>query len=314
MANYKKILRLRPEIRDFAVHRAWVHRGDVLVYQPSVDCPAFSTDRSGFRHSSFQGKRMSLADCLLHDRYGLVLGASNIYGFGVVGNESALPSLLAERFEFPFANLGMPGGNGRNLHSLLMGIFARARQRPAAIIYFSGGDYSSFCKTSICDSVFGSPSRHQVDEELKERGGNPNAEVQLPALLAFTSLWTTAIVQACRQRKIPVVLGHDTTFFEKAEASELEDESDLGKPTNASQERQFANHRKFGEAFYNRRRNIARKVDVPLAGWGLENEMTFIDEFHADGDGTRLLADAVAETLKPLLEDAASEPSLTATA
>jgi len=257
---------------------------------------------------------MSLADCLRHERYGLVLGASNIYGFGVTGNESALPSLLAERFEFPFANLGMPAGNGRNLYSLLMDIFARAPQRPAALVYFSGGDYSSFCKTSLCDRVFGSPSRQQVDAAVKERGGNPNAEAQLPALLAFTSLWTTAIVQACRQRKIPVVLGHDTTFFEKTQANDLERQSDLGKAMNATQERQFANHRKFGEAFYNRRRNVAKKIDVPLAGWGLENEVGFIDEFHCDREGTRLLADSVAETLEPLLQGAASQPELTATA
>jgi hypothetical protein len=171
------------------------------------------------------------------------------------------------------------------------------------VVHFSGGDYSTFCKSSISDPVFGSPGQLLVETAVKERGGCPDAEKQLPGLLAFTSLWTSAIVQACLQREIAVVLGHDTTFFDKAEANELELQSDLGKPTHKWQVQQFANHRKFGDAFYNRRQHLAERLKVPLAGWGLNNDITFVDEFHCDRDGTHLLSDAVADALAPILED-----------
>src|SRR6478672_7035718 len=135
MANYKKLVRQQPTLREFIQNREWVHRGEVLVYKPNVSCSAFSIDATGFRHSTWNGARFSLPDCKSSDRYGVVLGASNIYGFGVVGNENTLPSLLAERFGFPFANLGMPGGSSRNLYTLLMSLFIRNSQRPAAVVH-----------------------------------------------------------------------------------------------------------------------------------------------------------------------------------
>ena len=300
MANYRKMARQEPQIGEFIRNRKWVFRGDVLVYQPDISCSAFSTDRAGFRHSAFRGDRLSFAECQQRDRFGVVLGASNIFGFGVAGNENALPSLFAERFGFPFANLGMPAGNSRNLYTLLMSIFARSASRLAAVVHFSGGDYSTFCKTSTSDSIFGSPNPN-VFEQGKEPDGIASPERQLPGLLAFSSLWTSAIVQACRMYKVPIVLGHDSTFFDKAAATAIEREFDLGKPSRQSQARQFANHRKFGDAFYGHRRETADQLKVPLAGRGLTDAMTFVDEFHCDANGTRLLADAVGDALAPLL-------------
>ena len=301
MANYQAIARLRPEVREFIRNRRWVHRGDVITYGADIACDSFSTDRLGFRHSTFEGETLSVTDCLRRERYGLVLGPSSVYGFGLAGNENAMPSVLGERLGFPFANIGLPEGNSRNLFSILLATVARAPRPPSAVVHISGGDFTNFCYTSIADPVFGSPNLKQIQMALKERGGRPPAERQIGALLAFTSLWIRSIAEVCRARRIPLVLADDTTFFEKAEPSEAERESELGKPFNAAQERQFATHRRFVGDYHARRKAVAERLQVPLAGPGITNDIGFIDEFQYDRDGTRALCDDFARALEPLL-------------
>ena len=301
MANYQNIVRLRPEVRDFIRNRRWVHRGDVISYGPNIRCESFSTDAAGFRHSVLSGQTLSVQDCLRSEHYGLVLGPSNVYGFGLAGNENTMPSVLAERFGFPFANVGLPEGNSRSLFSLLAAFVARAPRPPAVVVHISGGDYTSFCYTSIADPVFGSPNLLQMQQALKERGGAPPPESQIKPLLAFTTLWIRSIAQFCRMNRIPLVLGNDTTFFEKREPSQIERECGLGKPSNAAQQRQFETHRKFGTQYSRRREEIAKALDVPLAGPGLANDMGFIDEFHYDRDGTRMICDDFARAIESLL-------------
>lgn len=294
-------MRLRPEVREFIRNRRWVHRGDVIAYGPNIRCDSFSTDAAGFRHSVFGGKTLSAHDCLQGERYGLVLGPSNVYGFGLAGNENTMPSLLAERFGFPFANIGLPEGNSRNLFSILAAFIARAPRPPAVVVHISGGDFTNFCYTSIADPVFGSPNLLQMRQVLKERGGRPPPEPQIRPLLAFSSLWIRAIAQLCRANRIPLVLGDDTTFFEKLEPSEIDREAELGKPFNAPQARQFATHKKFVDDYSERRKSLAKALDVPLAGPGRTNNIGFIDEFHYDRDGTRALCDDFAKAIQTLL-------------
>jgi hypothetical protein len=301
MADYQKIIRLRPEVRDFIRNRDWVHRGDVITYGANIACDAFSTDSAGFRHSIFRGQPLSLTDVVQRDRYGLVLGPSSVYGFGLAGNENTMPSVLGEHFGFPFANVGLPEGNSRNLFSILLAIIARAPTLPAAVVHISGGDFTNFCYTSIADPVFGSPNLKQIQAALKERGGRPRAERQIKPLLAFTSLWIRSVAELCRARGIPLVLADDTTFFEKAAPSELERECDLGTGFNPAQEKQFATHRQFVGDYHRRRTSLADAYSVPLAGPGIINDIGFIDEFHYDRDGTRALCHDFAVALDPLL-------------
>src|ERR1700759_399387 len=104
MANYDKIIELHPEMREFFENRKKIgYRGDVLTYWANQRAQGYSTDSAGFRHSTLGGREYSVAECLHSDRYGIVLGASNLFGFGVAGNQNCMPSLLAERFGFPFA-------------------------------------------------------------------------------------------------------------------------------------------------------------------------------------------------------------------
>jgi hypothetical protein len=301
MANYQNIVRLRPEVREFIRNRRWVHRGDVIAYGPNIHCNSFSTDAVGFRHSSFRGETLSVFDCVQRDRYGLVLGPSSVYGFGLAGNENTMPSLLSEQLGFPFANVGLPEGNSRNLHSVLMAIVARAPKRPSAVLHISGGDFTNFCYTSVADPVFGSPNLKQMALVLKERGARPVAGRQIAALLAFTGLWIRAIVDLCRLLGIPLVLADDTTFFEKLDPSEIERQSALGLASSPTQEIQFATHKQHVGDYHERRRTIAEKIGVPLAGPGKTNNIGFIDEFHYDREGTRALCDDFASAFEPIL-------------
>jgi len=249
----------------------------------------------------FRGREMSVRDCLQSERYGLVLGPSNVYGFGLAGNENTMPSVLAERFGFPFANIGLPEGNSRNLFSILVAHIARAPRPPSIVVHISGGDFTSFCYTSIADPVFGSPNLKQMQQVLKERGGAPAPETQIEPLLAFTTLWIRSIGQLCRMNKIPLVLGNDVTFFEKRKPSAAEIECGLGKANSPAQQRQFDIHRKYVGTYDKRREAIANALGVPLAGKGWDSDIGFIDEFHYDHDGTRSLCDEFAEAIQTLL-------------
>ena len=301
MANYQQIVRLRPEIRAFIRHRRWVHRGDVIAYGANTSCDAFSTDGAGFRHSTLAGRTLAVADVVKADRYGLVMGPSNVYGFGLAGNEHTIPSLLAEKFGFPFANIGLPEGNSRSLFGQLLAITARAPRPPAVVVHISGGDFTSFCYTSIADPVYGPPNLRQVGMVIEERGGRPDAAQQIQPLLAFSSLWIRAIATLCRANHIPLVLGDDTTFFEKPDPSEIELQSELGKPFNPNQAVQFDTHKVYVADYHARRKSLAEVLGVPLAGPGIVNHLGFVDEFHYDRGGTAMLSDDFAAAIAPIL-------------
>ncbi len=307
MANYEKIVALRPEMADFFRNRRNIGvRGDVLTYGLNISTDSFSTDSAGFRHSVFQGQTLALADCVRSARYGIVLGASNVFGFGVAGNENSLASLLGERFGFPFANAAMPGANSRNLHSLLVGLIAGAPTRPAVVVHSTGGDLANFCESSFADPIFGSPNRAQL-KWLKNRDARADPKVNFPRMLAFSALWTAAIATVCRVYGVQLVLIHQSTFFEKTKPTKLEVECGLGELFDDSQELQFANHRKYDQPYYESRKSFADSRGIPLAGWGMTDEFTFIDEFHCDRDGVRLMSQAVGDKVEPLLQ--ASAPS-----
>ena len=301
MANFQKIMRLRPEVREYVRNGGWVHRGDVVTYRPGTRCDAFSTDGEGFRHSMFEGEPVSVADCARRPRYGVVLGSSHVFGFGLPGNEHTIPSILSERLGFPFANVGLPEASTRNLFSVLLALVARSSNRPSAVVLLSGGDFTSFCYTTIADPVFGSPNIRQFKLAVEERGGRPAPATQAQSLLLFTSLWVRAIADLCRANGIPLILGDDTTFFEKATPSAIEDNSGLGRARHETQQRQFATHKAFFPKFRERRAAVAAKLRIPLTGPGLSDTLSFIDEFHYDANGTRVLSDHFAQALEKLL-------------
>lgn len=301
MANYEAIQKLRPGVTDFIIHRQYRHQGDVLFFPPNVQSNAFTTDRRGFRHTIFDGKTLSVADILKRDDFGLVLGGSRGFGFGIAGNENAMPSLLSQRFGFPFANLALFQGNSRNLFALLNASLANATKAPAAVVHFSGGDLGSFAATGIADAIFGSPNAKLLRTVREERKKLPPIERSVRAMLKFTSLWTRSIAQLCHAFEIPLVLVHDTTFFEKREPSALDREAELGVPYQKWERPWFKNHKAYAGVFYDCRSALAGKLGVPIAGPLGRHDLSFIDEFHYDEEGIKALTDDVAAALKPLV-------------
>lgn len=316
MADYQKIIELRPEMREFFANRKNIgFRGDVLAYRANERGEGYSTDSAGFRHSTLGGKEYSVPDCLRSDRYGIALGASNLFGFGVAGNENCVPSLLAERFGFPFANATMPGGNSRNLQGLLVGLIAGAGHPPEVVVFSNGGDLAGFCECGIADPVFGSPNRSQIKGEVgKSAPLFTDPDAAFVRLKAFTRLWTSAVASTCRVYKVPLVLIHQSTFFEKKKPTAIELECGLGKPFHPSQERSFAAFRKFDEPFYAERKAIADRLGVPLAGWGMQDELTFIDEFHCDAEGVRVMSKVVGDEVERLLSGSPADQNAEAPA
>ena len=313
MANQSKVLEHYPEMADFRLSELVALRGDVLAYRANLSRGAFTTDAQGFRHSTFNGQTLSVADCLQSDRYGILLGPSTFFGVGIAGNENTIASLLAERFGFPFANAAMPGGNSRTLNALLTGLIAAAKQPPAVVVLSNGGDLANFCDALTADAIFGSPNRMQVKQNAGQ-GPGTNADANLPQFLTFTSLWTGATARLCRAYKTGLVLVHQSIFLEKTQPSDIERDCALGEPARSGHESLFDRYRKFGPPFYARRQELAKVLGISLAGLGLGEKLTYVDEFHLDREGTRVLTDDVAEKIEPLLGPqpaarAAAEPA-----
>jgi hypothetical protein len=301
MANFQTIISRRPAFKEFELQRRMIHRGDVLFFPANNRSETFSTDKRGFRHTAFGGANLAVSDILRQPRYGIVLGASKVFGLGLEGNQTTIPSLLSERFGFPFANVGLPQGNSRNLSSLLFAFLSRAPKAPAAVVHFTTGDLAGFAYSSMADPVFGSPNLRQVRVIAKERGSLPPAKQSIEPLLSFSALWTRSIAQLCRMHKVPLVLAHDSSFFEKLKPTRRDVEFELGKPSHPMEERWFANHKEFADRFYESREATAARLEIPLAGPGRSNNLTFLDELHYDEAGTRAITDDIARALEPLI-------------
>lgn len=299
MANQQDIVANYPAIAEYG--RNYGHRGEVLTYLPNVAQKSWSTDAQGFRHSVFDGKAMSVADCIAQDRYGIVMGASNIFGTGLSGNDKTIASLLAERFAMPFACAALPGANSRNLNAQLLGLMTAAKNPPAVVVLSNGGDLSTFCEAGYVDPVFGSPNHIQLkNQKNKPTVSDPDGQIQ--RLAAFSGLWASAIHGLCRLYGVPLVLIHQSTIFDKKSLSEVEKKSGLGEPATPGQKKQFDNFKRVNPRFFEARAAIAKRLGVPLAGVGLTEQLSFIDEYHLDDAGTAVLAKAVGDAIEPLLQ------------
>ena len=308
MANYEKLTEFWPELADFLENQRKIGlRGDVLTYWPNTRFDSFSTDSAGYRHSTFAGKTYSVADCLHSERYGILLGSSTLFGFGIAGNENTAASIAGERLGFPIANASMPGANSRNLHSLLTGLLSGSEKRPQIVIFLNDGDLGGFCSSSMANPIFGSPNISQ-QRTMQKDGAITHPGRDFESLLSFTSLWTSTIAGLCRASDVPLVLIHQKSFFEKAKPTERELQCGLGQVFYGWQEAQFANHRKFNKSFFAHREAMAKELGIPLAGTRVD--ITFLDEFHGDKDGTRRVAEAVADKVEEILANSkAGEPA-----
>lgn len=302
MADYRKIARHHPEVRDYIRLRKWVYRGETVSYGPNIESETLSTDRTGYRNSVWKGRRHTLADCIESGRYGLVMGPSNVYGFGVPSDAHTIPSRVGEMLGVPFANIGLPEGHTRNLFAILLNLCTRAKHKPSAVLLLSGGDFTGWAYSGIADPVFGPPNILQLKHAAAELNGRTDPVASLQPMLAASRLWTVAIAQLCRSQNIALVFGNDTTFFEKRERDAYDLDCRLGEAGGAGQKLQFEIHRKLGGRFYAQRAQLSERLDVPLAGPGPSNQIGFVDEFHYDAAGTDALCAAFAPAIEAALK------------
>lgn len=301
MANLDSIIQLRPSFADYQLRNTVFHRGDTLFFCRNHRSPHYSTDAQGFRHTVLGGETLGVDEIVERERYGLVLGGSRAFGYGLERNEHAIPSLLSEHFGFPFANISLPQASSRNLSSLLFANLLRAPSRPSAVVLISSGDFSNFCYSAMSDSIFGSPNPKLLPLVFAEQGGVPASADSVQAMLNFTSLWTRAIASMCRTHQVPLIQYHDTTFFEKTVPDQHDIDCALGTPSNPAEARWFINHKAFATHYYDRRETLARKLGLPLVGAGRAHDLGFIDEIHYDEAGAEAVANDIASTLQTLL-------------
>ena len=178
-----------------------------------------------------------------------------------------MPSLLSQHFGFPFANVALPQGNSRNLFSLLYAFMVRGKA-PAVVLHSTTGDLTGFTYTSVVDPIFGSPNPKLLKLVEDERRGSPPTDGAFDHLLAFSQLWTRALANLCKNAKVPLVLFHDSSFFEKRQPSPYDVECELGTPYLKFEKRWFDGHKMFADRFLARREGVADQLGLPLAGPG----------------------------------------------
>jgi hypothetical protein len=157
MANFRQVAKHFPPVREYLRNRRWTRRGDVLAYAPNIRTPVFSTDALGFRHTSFNGDLLGLSDIDRLGRYGLVLGSSHVFGFGLPNNEATIPSQLSKQLGFPILGVSYPEADTRSLHATLIRVLSTANRAPELVLLFTGGDFTRFGFSGKADPLFGCP-------------------------------------------------------------------------------------------------------------------------------------------------------------
>ena len=276
-------------------------RGRPCPIGANTRCDSFSTDAARFpsQHTCGQGifGRRLRPERALRDRP----GRQQSFGFGIAGNENTMASAACRSAsDFPFANATHAGR--QTAATFRRSSSASSRRRPSrrqSSSFERRRASTNFCESAIADPIFGSPNRSQL-KALKETGGTTCR----PAIRISPACWrsrpcgSSALATLCRAYKSGLVLVHQSTFFEKTKPTRLELECGLGEPFHPSQKIQFDNHRKYNEPFYAKRKAIADALGIPLAGWGMTGDLSFMDEFHADAEGTRFMSQVIGDEIE----------------
>jgi hypothetical protein len=298
MADYRRVIRHFPAVRDYLRNRVWVQRGDVTAYAPGQKTASFSTDAFGFRHTSFGGNSLGMETVDGGGAYGLVLGSSHVFGFGLASNSETFASQLSRHLGTPCLTICYPEADSRTLHATLLRILATAARRPAFVVLFNGGDFTRFAYVGQADPLFGVP-------DFQKGGTDPLAmadDRQAQTLCRYTLFWAEQCARAAVSVGARFVLMDDKTFFEKAAPNAVEQDCLLGSSGGAGAAR-FAVHKRHVWRFHGAR---ARFMVEALAqpAWPLDFEdYTFIDEFHYTAESLARFADLAAARLQAPGED-----------
>lgn len=289
MANYRALLRTFPAIADYFRNARWIRRGDVMAYPPNVEARHFTTDATGFRHTIHDGRAVGLAEVAGLDGFGLLLGSSHTFGFGLSGNVETLASRLSEATGLCYLNICYPEADSRTLFASLARVLRSARGRVKHVVFISGGDFTRWCFHVRADPLFGTPILPMPAAEPV-----PDMQEQFGNLLHFNFFWSRLAAQAVSAAGAGFLLGDDITFFEKSSPDEIERLGELGIVAGEGQRVRFESHRRFALTFQAERRKFAAAEKIAIAAFPDADRLLYIDEYHYRAETLAEIADKMA--------------------
>lgn len=292
MADFRRLSRQHPAIRDYIRHRRWVDRSGVLAYAPNTDGGAFSTDAFGFRRGELGGKPYDLNAAFSGEPYALVLGSSHVFGFGLTSDGDTIPSQLAAQRGLACLNLSFPEAQLQPLHAVALRICAQAPRPPAFIALLPGGMLTRFAYVRACDPLFGVPDfqRGAAPDNLP---GSPAETAAFAALLSYTVFWIAEVAALAHRQGCPFILHPEYTAFEKPALSAAEVACGVTAPQSAPDRLRFDTHRlrypAYTRAIFGNLPDTARVARCDPA------TLSYLDEFHYTAEATAQIAAALAQ-------------------
>lgn len=294
MADYSEVLRLFPATRHYLRQRRWARRGDVLAYTANLETETFSTDPYGFRHGELFGDRYGLAEALSGAAYGLVLGASEVFGFGLDANGQTIASRLSQACGLYCLNVSFPEADLRTLCAAATRIVAQAPLTPAFIACFAGGTLSRYCYTRRCDPLFGSPD-FLGDNAESHFSGTSEETAAFTNLVDYSTFWLEQLSALASRCGCPLVIHDQPSAFDKARLDETEAVCALTDPGSGDEER-FAAFRLRKTPFREYILAFARKGGLTASSPA--DALSFIDEFHYTASASARIASDIAQSLQ----------------
>ncbi|WP_196260817.1 hypothetical protein [Pelagibacterium limicola] len=290
MANYSEILRVFPAARHYVRERRWARRGDVLAYVGNLEAEAFSTDPYGFRHGEIEGERYGLDAALSGAEYGLVLGASESFGFGLESNAQTVASRLSQACGLYCINVSFPEADLRTLYTAALRILSEAPRKPHFIICFAGATFSRYAYTRRCDPLFGSPD-FLGNDIARFLPGSADEERAFANLVTYSCFWLDQLLTLAASSGCPLVVHGQASAFDKSELDETEIGCALTEPGNDDEER-FTTYRLRASSF--RRTFLAAAADSAHVVVSDAASLSFIDEFHYTAQAAARIAADIA--------------------
>ena len=293
VADYRAVMRRHPPVRDYIRRREWVRRGGVVAYGPRLEAGVFSTDAFGQRHTVWRGRRLGLSHAMSGEPYGVVLGASHAFGFGLPGDEATIASRLSERLGEAHVTIAFPEADMRDLETALRRVLREAPRPPSRIVLFAGGTLTRYAYVRRCDPLFGIPDFEGRDGPGPIEPGTQAEAAQFASLLRCFAFWLSAMTDEARRAGSTLLLQEETTALEKRTLTETERACRLGEAHSESARKRFETQRLHHAAFHAAGTDAARRLALVPARPTDPDTLTFIDEFHYDVAGTERLVEAV---------------------
>ncbi|WP_415397873.1 hypothetical protein [Sulfurimonas sp. CS5] len=95
------------------------------------------TDRHGFRVSKFKNNYISMDDISKFDDINIIIGGSTVFGVGSTSNDTTISSILSQKTNEPWFNLGIRGGVSFTEYIHLIRFIYKAKN-VKQIVFFSG--------------------------------------------------------------------------------------------------------------------------------------------------------------------------------